>query len=240
MCSAMTDNTTMGLLIEQMVSTITEIDGQTAIENALRWLRRECRCERAMFYQLKGGQLLTFVTSNVDDRWGQAYRTENMIAHDPVARYYRNNLGFLDWRDALSQYLPPAWYEALLEDCRLAPAISYGYTSPCRGVNAVTSILSLAGLSFNTTPNDKYLITSLVPVLHRVGRGIQFSSRGLTQKELETLQWAREGKTAWEISVIRDVSEATVKYHLKTIYAKLGVANRAQAVGEALCRGFIS
>ncbi|WP_241098479.1 response regulator transcription factor, partial [Pseudomonas viridiflava] len=75
---------------------------------------------------------------------------------------------------------------------------------------------------------------------HRVGRGIQFSSRGLTQKELEILQWARDGKTAWEISMIKEISEATVKFHLKTIYSKLGVANRAQAVGEALCRGFIT
>ncbi|RML50845.1 LuxR family transcriptional regulator, partial [Pseudomonas syringae pv. maculicola] len=69
-----------------------------------------------------------------------------------------------------------------------------------------------------------------------VARGLKFSSRGLTLRELEVLQWARDGKTAWEISIIRDVSESTVKYHLKTIYSKLGVANRAQAVGEALCR----
>ncbi|CAM3110500.1 helix-turn-helix transcriptional regulator [Pseudomonas floridensis] len=239
MCSAMTDNATMGLLIEQMVSTITETDGRMAIENALRWLRRECGCERAMFYQFKDSQLLTFVTSNVDERWGEAFRRQHMIVHDPVLRFYCNHLGFLDWRDAVRHHLPPPWYDELLETCELTPALSYGYTSPCRGVSGVTSVLTLAAMESNTTPNDKYLVTSLVPVLHQVGRGIQFSSRGLTQKELETLQWARDGKTAWEISMIREVSEATVKYHFKTIYSKLGVANRAQAVGEALCRGFI-
>lgn len=240
MRSAMTDNATMGLLIEQMVSTITEIDGQTAIENALRWLRQECQCERAMFYQVKDLQLLTFVTSNVNDVWGEAYRRQQMISHDPVVRHFRNNLGFLALDDAIRHYLPPAWYEETINICDLAPALSYGYTSHCRGVDGVTSILTLAGLKRNTTQNDKYLITSLVPVLHRVGRGIQFSPRGLTRKELEILQWARDGKTAWEISMIREISEATVKYHLKTIYSKLGVANRAQAVGEALCRGFIT
>ncbi|WP_122857969.1 autoinducer binding domain-containing protein, partial [Pseudomonas viridiflava] len=168
MCSAMTDNATMGLLIEQMVSTITEIDGQTAIGNALRWLRQECRCERAMFYQFKGVQLLTFVTSNVDDVWGEAYRRQQMISHDPVVRHYRNNLGFLEWDDAIRHYLPPAWYEETLSACNLAPAISYGYTSHCRGVDGVTSIFTLAGLTRNTTQSDKYLTTSLVPVLHRV------------------------------------------------------------------------
>ncbi len=193
-----------------------------------------------MFYQFKGVQLLTFVTSNVDDVWGEAYRRQQMISHDPVVRHYRNNLGFLEWDDAIRHYVPPAWYEETLSACNLAPAISYGYTSHCRGVDGVTSIFTLAGLKRNTTQSDKYLITSLVPVLHRVGRGIQFSSRGLTQKELEILQWARNGKTAWEISMIKEISEATVKFHLKTIYSKLGVANRAQAVGEALCRGFIT
>lgn len=94
MCSAMTESATKDLLIQQMVSTITELDGQTAIEKALQWLRRECDSERAMFYQFKGPMLLTFITSNVDDAWGQAYRQHELITQDPVIRCYRNQLGF--------------------------------------------------------------------------------------------------------------------------------------------------
>ncbi len=71
MGSAMTESATRDLLIQQMVSTITELDGQAAIENALEWLRRECNSERAMFFQFKGPLLLTFITSNVDDAWGR-------------------------------------------------------------------------------------------------------------------------------------------------------------------------
>jgi LuxR family transcriptional regulator len=89
------------------------------------------------------------------------------------------------------------------------------------------------------THNDRYLLTSLVPMLHVAGKGQQLQTRALTPKELEILKWAREGKTAWEIGLIKEVSEATVKHHFKSIYAKLGVTNRAQAVGEALCRGII-
>jgi len=239
MCGATTNNETMGLLIEQMVRTITELDGEAAIENALQWLRSECRCDRALFYQFKGPLLLTFITSNVDDAWGDAYRQRQMMTDDPVIRFYRNALGFLDWDDALESYPPPSSYIDVLETCDIIPALSYGYTSHCRGADGVTSICTLGGMRRHATTDDKYLITSLVPVLHRVGRGIKFRARGLTHKELEVLQWARDGKTVWEISVIREVSEATVKYHLKAIYSKLGVANRAQAVGEALCRGLI-
>ncbi|MFJ2364303.1 helix-turn-helix transcriptional regulator [Pseudomonas sp. NPDC087697] len=62
----------------------------------------------------------------------------------------------------------------------------------------------------------------------------------LSEKELEILRWAKAGKTVWEISVIRDISEATVKFHLGNIYSKLEVTNRAQAVGEAVNRGLLS
>ncbi|MCV4264417.1 LuxR C-terminal-related transcriptional regulator [Pseudomonas capsici] len=239
MCSARTVNKTMGLLIEQMVSSITEVDGQVAIENALQWLRQECRCERAMFYQFKGSLLLTLITSNVDDIWADLYRNQRLLTEDPVIRCYRNTLGFVDWRDAFKQYQAPDCYSAAAEACQLLPALSYGYSSHCRGVSGVTSVCTLSAMQRGTTTEDRYLLSSLVPVLHTVGKGTRFRSHGLTAKELEILQWARDGKTAWEIALIREVSEATIKYHFKMIYSKLGVANRAQAVGEALCRGLI-
>jgi DNA-binding CsgD family transcriptional regulator len=239
MCSARTVNATMDLLIQQMVSSITEVDGRIAIEKALQWLMRECDSERAMFYQFKGSLLLTFVTINIDDRWETTFERQHLFSEDPVIRYMRNSLGFVDWRDAFRQYTPPCGYDEVVEACGLLPALSYGYSSQSHGVNDVTSVCTLSALQRPLTTQDRYLITSLMPVLHMVGRGTRFRSRGLTGKELEILQWAREGKTAWEIALIREVSESTIKYHFKTIYGKLGVANRAQAVGEALCRGLI-
>lgn len=73
----------------------------------------------------------------------------------------------------------------------------------------------------------------------RVKRSIRFDVRGqkLSAIELEVLKWCCAGKTSWEIALIREVSEATIKFHLKSIYAKLGVCNRAHAVAEAHCQG---
>lgn len=232
-------NSTMNLLVQQMVSSITERDGQRAIENALDWLRQECGCERAMFYQFKGALLLTFVTSNVAGRWGQLYQRGRMLKEDPVIRCYREKLGFLDWREAYTRHPPGTAINDAVIECGLLPGLSYGYTSHCRGVQGITSVCSLNGMQRTPTVSDRYLIASLVPVLHMAGRGVRFRTRDLSEKEVEVLQWVREGKTSWEIALIREVSEATIKYHLKAIYNKLGVTNRAQAVGEALGQGII-
>lgn len=55
----------------------------------------------------------------------------------------------------------------------------------------------------------------------------------LTAREKQVLQWIGGGKTSWEVGRILSMSERTVKFHLQNIYAKLNVANRAQAVSAA-------
>jgi LuxR family transcriptional regulator len=230
---------TLNPLIQQMVSSVTEQDGDAAIANALDWLREECKCERAMLYQYRNGDLLSCITSNVDRYWKDLYCQGRLMIEDPIVRCFRHRMGFLSWTEAFETYPPSAPYLAAVEDCQLLPAFSYGYSCQNRTNHGVITICSLNGMTRLLTHNDRYLLTSLVPMLHVAGKGRQFQTRALTPKELEILKWAREGKTAWEIGLIKEVSEATVKHHFKSIYAKLGVTNRAQAVGEALCRGII-
>lgn len=54
----------------------------------------------------------------------------------------------------------------------------------------------------------------------------------LTARELEIMQWVRMGKTNSEIAIILNLSTFTVKNHMRRIYKKLDVLNRAQAVGS--------
>lgn len=53
----------------------------------------------------------------------------------------------------------------------------------------------------------------------------------LSARELEVMKWVRMGKTNSEIACILDLSTFTVKNHMRRIYRKLDVMNRAQAVG---------
>jgi DNA-binding CsgD family transcriptional regulator len=52
----------------------------------------------------------------------------------------------------------------------------------------------------------------------------------LSNRELEIIHWVKSGKTNQEIGLILQISQNTVKSHLKRIFHKLNVSKRAQAV----------
>jgi DNA-binding NarL/FixJ family response regulator len=51
----------------------------------------------------------------------------------------------------------------------------------------------------------------------------------LTPRELQVLKGLTEGKSNKEIARDLDITEPTIKLHMKTLYRKLGAANRTQA-----------
>jgi DNA-binding CsgD family transcriptional regulator len=56
----------------------------------------------------------------------------------------------------------------------------------------------------------------------------------LTPRELEALRWTAEGKTAWEVGSIMNISERTAVLHLQNAMHKLDCINKHQAVLKAL------
>jgi len=56
----------------------------------------------------------------------------------------------------------------------------------------------------------------------------------LTPREIEVLQWTMEGKSAWAAGQILNISENTVKFHLRNVINKLGVSSKHQAVLRAI------
>lgn len=62
----------------------------------------------------------------------------------------------------------------------------------------------------------------------------------LSPRELTVLLWMKEGKTNWEIARILELSERTVRFHVGSIFGKLDVTSRTQAVARALGTGLIA
>ena len=61
----------------------------------------------------------------------------------------------------------------------------------------------------------------------------------LTPREMESLRWTMEGKTAWEVGSILSISERTAVLHINNATHKLGCVNKHQAVLKALRLGLI-
>ncbi len=62
----------------------------------------------------------------------------------------------------------------------------------------------------------------------------------LTGREIEILQALAQGLTNKEIARQFAISEHTVKYHIASIYSKLGVNNRTEAVRQGVHLGIIT
>ena len=56
----------------------------------------------------------------------------------------------------------------------------------------------------------------------------------LSPREFECLDWAAQGKTAWEIGRILGVSRRTAAFHLDNAKAKLGVHSISHAVARLI------
>ncbi len=61
----------------------------------------------------------------------------------------------------------------------------------------------------------------------------------LTPRELESLRWTMDGKTAWEVGNVLGITERTASLHVNNATHKLGCVNKHQAVLKALRMGLL-
>jgi len=75
-------------------------------------------------------------------------------------------------------------------------------------------------------------IQHLGPAKPLAKASLSLNLSSLTEREMEVIEWIKAGKTNQEIAVILNITQNTVKSHLKRIYEKLNVSKRAQAVAS--------
>ena len=61
----------------------------------------------------------------------------------------------------------------------------------------------------------------------------------LTERETEVLQLLAQGLANKQIALALGISEHTVKFHVSSIYSKLGASNRAEAVRQGIRKGLV-
>jgi len=107
-------------------------------------------------------------------------------------------------------------------------------------IRAQISLLKQSIELLESTPTTENLLNTLVEILafplsyltgERVGMRDDYD---LTKREKEVLKILPRGITAKAMASELFLTEATIKTHLASIYRKLGVANRTQAVAVGL------
>lgn len=77
------------------------------------------------------------------------------------------------------------------------------------------------------------------PVTVALGTEASGTELSLTDRERHVLRLLGEGLGNREIAVVLGLSDHTVKFHLHSVFAKLGAQNRTEAVSIAVRRGLL-
>jgi len=191
---------------------------------------------------------------NYPKEWLDIYAKEKYIFIDPALKHGMSNRLPFFWKDIFQ--FEDEETKAFATNCS-SFGLQEGF-SLCIGGNCGDySILSFGGTKEKQELNSTHplvLITHIIiPYIHeKVAQILQveplypivqsIDSRPLeelTSREKECLLWSAEGKTALEISLILDIAEATVNFHLKNAVTKLDCANKTHAVAKSILLGLI-
>ena len=190
-----------------------------------------------------------FILSAYPDSWWQKYCDEALITVDPIMR------------QAFPGRLPYLWHEAtnlnireqhFMEEAR-GHGLNTGVTMPVHITTGEAGLLSLTRPDCGVNPRKEVLAhlaeaNLLAIYLHEALRNLISPAADdlfqqlpkLSPREMECLRWLCAGKSAWEVSVILAISEATVRGYLRTAYEKLGVSTQSQAIAKSVSFGLIT
>jgi DNA-binding NarL/FixJ family response regulator len=114
------------------------------------------------------------------------------------------------------------------------PCKSWGALSP--DVSGNELIATMVALSKGLVVGSSRLFNQLIDA-GSDSEGL--SIEGLSRREKEVLQLVAQGMINKEIAAHLRISEHTVKFHVSSVFAKMGVTNRIEAVRKGFTAGLI-
>jgi LuxR family transcriptional regulator, activator of conjugal transfer of Ti plasmids len=179
--------------------------------------------------------------SNYPSVWTDHYLQSNYERFDPVILRVLCSREPFEW--GLEIENPPA---SQLQRELLAEAASYGircgFTIPIHDSYGTIAAMTFAAderrPQFERRINEHARILQLIAMyFHAHARRNFFTNKmiggvSLSPRELECLEWAAQGKSAWETGRILCISRHTVAFHLDNAKMKLGVRTTVQAVAH--------
>ncbi|WP_323123289.1 autoinducer binding domain-containing protein [Burkholderia alba] len=182
--------------------------------------------------------------SNYPEPWQRRYLEAGFLDVDPIVAHGRRSQTPVIWSDELFAPAHQLWVEAQ------AFGLRFGWAQASCDAYGVMGMLVLVRSSAPLTATElaakEFKMRWLVNTAHfALGRRMlpklmADPERGLTEREVEVLKWAADGKTSGEISKILAISVDTVNFHVKNAIVKLKTANKTAAVVRAAMLGLLS
>jgi DNA-binding CsgD family transcriptional regulator len=188
-----------------------------------------------------------YVVTTFPETWRQRYFERERYRHDPVLSACVRSVEPVRWKDVAANANLDPQQAAVLAEAR-EHGLTNGLSVPVHGHNGQFSLISVVSPesdpAFDAQVDAHQHDVHLMSIYLHSRMQAQLSQRAadeinLTSRETECLLWTAHGKTAWEISMILKISEATVNYHLKNTMRKLSVHSKAHAVAKSMVLGLI-
>lgn len=186
---------------------------------------------------------IPFINTGFSEEWLKKYQTCNYFSCDPIKRARLAGADFLRWSDTFAKAEKKTEREYIRQarEYDVYEGLTVGAQ---KNSSSQITFFSFIGTDLTTSARDEMMLRYLAPYLHeamcRVNPAAFAGKRSpLSERETEVLSWAMAGKTNWEISMILNISERTVKFHIQNVMVKLEASSRAHAVAIALGQGLI-
>jgi DNA-binding CsgD family transcriptional regulator len=191
----------------------------------------------------RGAVVVDGINISFPEEWLREYFARNY--HRTSALSIRNFSTYKPqyMTDTWEKHRQPKEIKSLCLDFGIREGYAHGACPSTWGQNG--SMFCFSGSSMEYSRHTEAVLDLVVPHLHFALSHISRSRKPdinkdvLSTREKEVLNWLKQGKSSWEISVILGISERTVNYHVYNIMEKLEVVNRPQALAVAARLGLI-
>jgi len=172
--------------------------------------------------------------------WLDIYMKKQFFHVDPIFKENFTKFKLQYWSNTYKRLNPPKEFIHAAKSFGLKEGYTYGITNRSRTEG---SLFSISDGSLTQDIRTETILKYIIPHFHqsftRIFKQPVRNEIILSSRQKEVLNWIKEGKSTWDISVILGISERTVKFHADAIMQKLNVVNRAQAVAVAFEQGLI-
>ena len=231
----------MHRIFQNFIDSLSSASGSDALRDAMS--QAAAALDLSCFAYLSmpdkaGGQ--AGLISNYPSAWTTHYLQRHYERFDPVIIQALRHPEPFEWGIGIRS-LPPSNSHEMFEEAATF-GIRYGFTIPIHDssgpIAAVTFATDERRPQFERTISEHARVLQLMALYfhahawRRIGGNRPIAGASLSPREAECLEWAAQGKSAWEIGTILGISRYTVATYLENAKTKLGVRTIVQAVAR--------